>query len=111
MRLSDLLQLEAVNEDGRRLGHVHDVRFSGNGDPDGWDAESLIVGRAGFTARLGYAHGEVEGPWLFGYVLRWMARKGLEIPWDRVVSLDDDRVVVAGRWNDFAHPAAGRKGP
>lgn len=106
MRLSELLKLETVNEQGERLGHVHDVRFASvAGQPEGWDATTLIVGPRGFAVRLGYGHGPVQRPRALAVLLRWGTRKGLEVPWERVVAVEEHRVVISGRRSDFANPA------
>lgn len=106
MRVSDLLKLEAVDASGERLGHIHDVRFTSvTGGPVGWTAASLIVGRGGFAARLGYAHGAVTRPRLLAAVLAWLTRHALEIPWEHVADVRDDRVVVVGSRADFAAPS------
>lgn len=111
MNLSDLLKMDAVNEQGERLGHVHDVRFtSSNQGPTGWSAAALLVGRSGFTARLGYAHGEVRGPWLLRTLTRALDRHGKEIPWDRVVAVEEGRIVVSGAPDEFPHPSESRSG-
>lgn len=104
MRLSDLLALDAVTEDGTNLGHVHDVRFRAATDnPLGWTLDSLIVGPTSFSVRLGYARGVVDGPWLLRVLFKWLTRHGRRIPWSAVVSLDEDHVVVAGTRRDFPH--------
>lgn len=108
MRVSDLLKLEAVDTSGERLGHVHDVRFTSvGGGAVGWTAASLIVGRGGFAARLGYAHGAVTHPRLLAAALAWLTRHALEIPWQHVTEVREDRVVVAGSRADFAAPSRG----
>lgn len=105
MRLSDLLKMEVVDSGGAPLGQVHDVRFiSDSQTPTGWSAASLLVGRTGFAARLGYVHGTVAKPWPLGAVIRIFARHGLEIPWERVVAVDPSRIVVSGTPNEFSHP-------
>lgn len=106
MRLSDLLKLEAVTEAGEALGHVHDVRFrSQTDDPLGWTVDSLIVGPSSFAVRLGYSRGVVRGPGVLRAIFQWLARHGLRVPWDAVVRLEADRVVVAGEAGDFADPS------
>lgn len=112
MRVSDLLKLEAVNESGERIGHVHDVRFSSaTRDTLGWTAASLIVGRGGFAARLGYAHGAVERPRAVAGLLSWLTRHAVEIPWARVVRVQEDRIVVSGTHGDFSTPSRGEEQP
>ncbi len=110
MRLSDLLRMDVVDERGRRLGQVHDVRFvSPDGGPSGWTATSLLVGTAGFAARLGYAHGAVRGPWALERLVRLLGRSGKEIAWDRVVRLDGDVILVRDDAVGFPHPSRTRE--
>lgn len=105
MRLSDLLTLEAVSEDGQSLGEVHDVRFRSSDDsPQNWTLDSLIVGPSSFAVRLGYSRGLVHGPWLLRTLFEWLARHGRRIPWSAVTDVGDSRVTVAGRPEDFGHP-------
>lgn len=107
MRASDLLKCEVVNEAGDDLGHVHDVRFEAlTEDAQGWSATAILVGRGGFAARLGYVHGTVTRPWIVGAALRAWSRHGLEIPWDRIVDVQSERIVVSGTREDFDHPRA-----
>lgn len=108
MRVSDLLKCDVVNEAGDDLGHVHDVRFEAlRDDPIGWSASAILVGRSGFAARLGYVHGAVHRPKVVAAALRAWSRHGLEIPWDRIVAVHPDRIVVSGGPDDFDHPRAG----
>lgn len=75
--LSELLGRKVVDQSGRRLGRVYEVK--GNWQPDRTIAiEGLLLGRAGLWRRL-------RGP----------GRHELDvIPWEAVVSLEDEQVVV-----------------
>lgn len=102
MRLSDLLEAEAVTEAGQSLGHVHDVAFqSSSGDPQGWGASALIVGPLGFTWRLGYARGRSQGPHPLAALARALSGRGHVIPWEAVVAIEPGRVVVSGTRSAF----------
>ena len=106
MRLADLLWLQAVDEDGEDLGQVHDVRLlleEGAGRPT-LTVEGIIVGAGALKARLGYAYGDVRGPWPLSAVLRWMGRSARYVEWDRIVSLDQTIVRVQGAHGDLSHP-------
>ncbi|MPZ72179.1 MAG: hypothetical protein GEU74_02945 [Nitriliruptorales bacterium] len=105
VRVSELLERPAINEAGENLGEVHDIRFSSTDErPTQWTAASLLVGMGGFAARLGYAQGSVSRPAPLGALFGWVSRRGLEIPWDRVVAVRSDCIVVSGTAGDFGHP-------
>ena len=75
--LSELLGRKVVDQSGRRLGRVYELK--GRWQPDGTVAiEGLIVGRLGLLRRL-------RGPGRHEPDL---------VPWETVVSLEDERVVV-----------------
>lgn len=75
--LSELLGRKVVDQSGRRLGRVYEVR--GRWQRDRTVAvEGLILGRAGLWRRL-------RGPGTHGVKV---------IPWEAVVSLEDEHVVV-----------------
>lgn len=96
MRISELLSCDAVTEDGRRLGHVMDIRFnSADGDPAKFAADGLVVGRLGFAERFGYRRGVVEGPWLVARALQWIARNGTYVAWERIRGFGDGHIIVA----------------
>jgi hypothetical protein len=69
MRLSELLGAEVVDEHGRAVGKVHDVRLEQSGPAlEGFGPslrlEGLIVGRRALGVRFGFGRGGVRGPWL-----------------------------------------------
>lgn len=96
------------------MGRVRDVRMVEaspvspvSGQPS-LEVAALIVGRAGIAERLGYAYGEVRGPWLIRVVMQRLARRGRVVPWDRIARLEEDCVIVAGEATDLPHPAEHR---
>ena len=94
MRLSELLGKSVVGEDDTDLGIVHDVAAVRQGR-DGRElrVEALLVGVRGLWARFGVSPAHVRGH----PVLARLARVGpsaSEIPWEQVVRVDDDRIVV-----------------
>ena len=96
MRISELLSCDAITEDGRRLGHVMDIRFHGeDGDATSFTADGIVVGRMGFAERFGYGRGVVEGPWLVARVLQWLSRNGRYVPWDAIRGFGDGHIIVA----------------
>lgn len=114
LRGRDLLVLEARHEDGDRLGRVQDVRLACRLE-DGrrrYVVDGLLVGRRGFSERLGYAHGVVGGPWLVAALMRWMHRHGRYVAHEHVTTIDLEagHVVVSHRGDADAvdHPHHGR---
>ncbi|HEX5989117.1 MAG TPA: PRC-barrel domain-containing protein [Solirubrobacterales bacterium] len=75
--LSELLGRKVIDRSGRPLGRVYEVK--GRWQPDRTIVvEGLILGRAGLWRRL-------RGPGTHGVEV---------IPWEAVVSLEDEHVVV-----------------
>ena len=79
MKLSRIELLELRTEDGRRLGHVFDLRLRAGAGPDAWpdEVDSLVYGTLGLLERLG---------------LRQARAKTL--PWREVVGVRDGALVV-----------------
>jgi sporulation protein YlmC with PRC-barrel domain len=88
MLLSDLLELEVCEEDGGSLGRVHDVRVEvlRRRTPDGHRLKviGLVIGGLGIRERLGLDVSRTVQP---------IANREL-IEWDRVLKVDEGRVVV-----------------
>jgi sporulation protein YlmC with PRC-barrel domain len=84
LKLSKLLELRVEDEDGRSLGHVHDVRVRRTADMSTYRVEGLIVGRRGLLVRLGWRHARDPAPLSPHDVL----------PWDHVVAIEPERLVV-----------------
>ena len=105
MRLSELMGMEVVDEAGAGIGRVHDVRVRQDGPVGaGFDARlrvsGLVVGRGGIAHRLGFRWSRRRGPWL----VRVIVRGGHEprfVPWERVRTVEGDRVVVSGSGDDL----------
>ncbi|HKY13848.1 MAG TPA: PRC-barrel domain-containing protein [Microthrixaceae bacterium] len=101
MRISDLLDQEVVDERGRRLGKVHDVRLvqdarSAEGDDALFRVDTLLVGRAGLATRLGYTRNGVRGPWLVKLLATRWERRAEHIPWTAIERVEG-RLVRRGR--------------
>lgn len=92
IRASDLLGTRVVDRDGRSLGRVRDLRLRVDGD--GHRIEGLVMGRGVIAERLGYAYGEVAGPWLLAVVMRRAARRTRYLDWDAIDELAGGRVTV-----------------
>ena len=115
MRLSELLNKEVVDANGERAGHVHDVRVIQDGPvTSGFDAalrvHGLIIGRGALANRLGYGRG-TRGPWIIRMLLEGMHQPAF-VPWNRVRSIEDNRIVISGTRDDLerAQPAQNRRG-
>ena len=95
--LAQLLGAQVVDESGRALGRVHDVRAVRDGEPVEADqapryrVEGLIVGRSGLRARLGLTRARRPEP----------LRSPEPLPWEDVVALEPGRVIVrSGRGDE-----------
>jgi sporulation protein YlmC with PRC-barrel domain len=98
VRLTDLIDKAVVTEDGDRLGIVHDVAARRDGPAVGefgpaLRVEALLVGARGVWSRLGVSTPHLRGHPVLHRLAR-MGRRSEEIGWDRVVRVDDDRIVV-----------------
>jgi sporulation protein YlmC with PRC-barrel domain len=73
-RATDLLGLSVLDEDGRQLGRVYDLRLEHvDGQPPErtWRLDGLVVGRRGVIERFGFAAKGQRDPLLPGDVVRW----------------------------------------
>jgi hypothetical protein len=81
MKLTDFEMLEVVAEDGRRLGHVFDLRAHGRPTTPARQArvpvDELVYGTLGLLERLGVRRAS-------GRTLRW----------EQVVAIRNGRIVV-----------------
>jgi hypothetical protein len=88
--LAQLLHAQVIDDDGRHLGHVHDVRVVRDTDPaeadqaPGYRVEGLIVSRNGLRARLGLTRARRPEP----------LRPGQPLLWDDVIALQPGCVIV-----------------
>jgi sporulation protein YlmC with PRC-barrel domain len=110
MRLSDLLGADVVDQAGRRAGHVHDVRLVQDGPVVGAFGASLrldglLVGRRGIGARLGYNRRKMHGPLLVKLAVGWLFHDGRYVDWDRVRSVEEDRILISGSVDDLGQPS------
>jgi sporulation protein YlmC with PRC-barrel domain len=115
MRLTDLLGVEVVDQGGRSAGRVHDVRLVQDGPLVGGFGASLrvaglVVGGRGIGARLGYQRRKVRGPWLVKLLLKRLARDGRYVEWDRVQTVQPDRILISARVHDLSRPEAPERG-
>jgi PRC-barrel domain protein len=98
MRLSDVLGCEVVDRDGRRVGHVSDVRAVQDGPLIGtqaaFRADALLVGRGGFAERLGYIRGRVRGPWILRQLFERLESRAVFIAVDAIEAWDIDSRII-----------------
>jgi sporulation protein YlmC with PRC-barrel domain len=101
VRLSQLLGKTVVDDAGHDLGVIHDVAAVQDGPIiGGFGAalriDALVVGASGLWDRLGFSTAHVQGPGILRGVARLRGRTD-EIAWDRVLRVDEDRIVVRTR--------------
>jgi hypothetical protein len=109
MRLSELLGAEVVDEHGRPVGKVHDVRLEAAGpELEGFGAslrlEGLIVGRRALGVRFGFGRGGVRGPWLLKAVFGSLGHGGRYVAWHRIRSVQAQRIRITGTASDLPRP-------
>jgi sporulation protein YlmC with PRC-barrel domain len=85
MRLSEILNREVVDESGRRLGRVEDIRGELVGDH--LRVTGLVTGKLGVLERYGIGTHGSGGP------AQAKVRGHPTIPWDRVVRVGRKVVV------------------
>src|SRR5213592_4741823 len=109
MRLSDLLGAEVLDQAGRSAGRVHDVRLVQDGPVmggfgAGLRLDGLIVGRRAVGARLGYDRGRMKGPLPVKLLAGWLRHDGRYVQWERIRSIEPDRIVISGTVEDLPTP-------
>jgi len=103
--LSSLHRRPVVDESGKDLGKVLELRCSTRSSP--WRITHLEVTRTVMGAELGYNVDPVQGPAFVGRLFRHLHRHDLLIPIDHVVTFNQDpvEIVVTSR-DDRVHPHA-----
>jgi hypothetical protein len=109
MRLSDLLGAEVLDQAGRSAGRVHDVRLVQDGPVTGGFGaglrlDGLVVGRRAVGARLGYDRGRMKGPLPVKLLAGWLRHDGRYVQWERIRSIEPDRIVISGTVEDLPTP-------
>ena len=78
-RISDVLDCEVLDADGRRRGKIRDVRLVMDGPVEGALArlrlDAIIVGGGALAGRLGFLRGGVRGPALLKAVMSRLERR------------------------------------
>jgi sporulation protein YlmC with PRC-barrel domain len=102
MRLSELLGVDVVDADGRRVGAVADVRLVQDGPLLGayaaWRVSGLIVVEKRRVRLLGYER--LVGPTLLRLLIRRLAGGVWFIPWDEVTAVSPGRVKTGLRHHE-----------
>jgi sporulation protein YlmC with PRC-barrel domain len=99
MQISDLLRSDVFDADNRRIGQVDDVELVQDGPVlegfgNAFRVQSLVVGNGGFAVRLGYGRHDIRGPWLLRKLASLMERNVQTVPWSRVASCHDRRIIL-----------------
>ena len=101
MRLSDILESEVVDVQGRHIGKVREVRLVREGPAQGafgpsYQISGLIFGGAAVGSRLGYGRGGIDGPWPLKKFFRSLERQRKYVDWAAVDSVSgrEVRLVV-----------------
>lgn len=98
MRATDLLSATVVDESGRSLGRVHDIRIErqpseGRG---GFPVAGLAIGGGRLAHVWGFAEHRAAGPWLLRALTARTARAARFVPADRVTDWGPGVVRIHG---------------
>jgi sporulation protein YlmC with PRC-barrel domain len=109
MRLSDLLDSDVVDAEGRTLGHVHDVRLVQEGPTVGsskatFRVAGLVVGGTKVGARLGFGRPKVRGPWLLKRLFERLHADDRFVPWGSVRAVTQGAIHVDVSAADLRRP-------
>ncbi len=94
MILNDLLGNDVLDDAGRRLGRVADVRFvlEGSGTPSQARLLGIIVSPRSASSFLGYERSSLSQPVILDRLLRWLHRGSFLVRWDDIRRIDDHEV-------------------
>ncbi|GAB3155478.1 hypothetical protein GCM10027290_51690 [Micromonospora sonneratiae] len=109
MRATDLLGATVYAVDGKPVGSVRDLQFEarpgdGPGDAMRYCLTALECGPIGIPHRLGYARGDLLGPWPLTPLLRRLSGRSLLIPWSDIVRISGARIEISRRRDELSHP-------
>lgn len=98
MRATDLLTSTVVDEKGRSLGRVHDIRISRRTPAarGGFEVAGLAIGGGRLVHAWGYAEHRAAGPWLLRILTARAARGARFVPAERVVDWGPGLVRIHG---------------
>jgi sporulation protein YlmC with PRC-barrel domain len=110
MRLSDLLGSAVKDEAGELIGRVHEVRAIQNGHiQDAFGAaltiDGLIVGKGSMGTRLGLDRPDTGAPAALRIIFERLKGRRLYVPWDCIIAIEQERIIVRGSAVDFQEPA------
>lgn len=96
MILSDLMQNDVIDAQGRTLGRIVDARFVIDGAPSQLLADARLVGfivsaHSG-TSFLGYERTDMRAPWPIAPFLRWRHRGAFLVCWEDIAMLGKNAV-------------------
>jgi hypothetical protein len=100
--LREILGMDVVAADGRRIGHVNDLRLAPTGAVEGAMArlvvDGLVVAGRHAGSMLGYDRRAEQGPRLIRWAVRGLHRHGGYAPWAGVREIDwqANRILLAG---------------
>jgi sporulation protein YlmC with PRC-barrel domain len=108
--VSELLKCVVVDEDGDRLGRVHDVRLVQDGPMLGgfestFRVDGLVVGPGSVATRLGYDRAGVKGPWSVKVLFERLRGASHYVPWDRIRDIEAGTILISGSGRDLEPPA------
>ena len=98
MRATDLLGRPVYTRDGTRLGAVHDLHVSKDGEPVGdsgtpaYRVTALECGPVGVAHRLGYGHRDLAGPWPLHLLLGKLTRNSWLVEWEHIAAISDGEI-------------------
>lgn len=91
MRASDVIGRDVHDQDGRRLGHVIDLRCTpdegrSTGGGTSLRITAVVVSRRHTGSQLGYDRHEQQGPWLIRAIVRRLHRDLQVVPTSSVTA-------------------------
>jgi sporulation protein YlmC with PRC-barrel domain len=101
VRATDLLGLRVYTREGTNIGAVQDLHITRRPDPLGdsgtpaYQVTAIEGGAVGVAHRLGYARGDVIGPWPISAVFVWFARRSWTVPWHDIETIDAHHITLA----------------
>lgn len=108
--LTELLEVEALDADGTRLGRVRDVRLSQDapiveGFGHGLRLAGVLVGHRWRGTRLGFTRAAITGPWPLTTLFRRLEAGNRYYDWADVAAWEDGRIRLRPGATPTAPPA------
>jgi hypothetical protein len=114
MRATDLLGLRVYTHDGAPVGIVRDLHVRerprpwGDSGTPAYEVTAIECGGVTATHRLGYARGDIAGPWPLHALLAWFARRSWIVPWADIETINGDHIVLAIHRHQLQHAGHAR---